>query len=554
MLRDSGTIRSSYDLCVVGAGPAGIILALEFSRKRPGSKILLIEFGDGKSRRNRLDESIENLNEKNHFGPYDCTNKGLGGSTATWGGRCVMYDPIDFVPHGLITEKECTWDTSFYDDTLRFVPIACDYFQCGDENFDLATQRNPLPAIADKFIEGEITSTKLEKWSLPTRFGPEYKRTLHASPEIDLMTGYQASGFEVASDGRITQLIAVASSGTQTLRIKAEHFVLTCGGQEATRLLLNNPEIFKTLEETPQSLGKFYQGHISGKISNILFYGNPDATEYGYSILKDKALTRRRFQFSSTFIQKEGLLNTAFWLDNLPVYDARHRNGVLSLIYLIMVTPGFRNRLLHAAMARTLTNDQVSDLPSHFLNVLYSLPSTLIKTTEIAFRRYIPRRKLPGLHLKSPRNLYALHFHAEQVPRTESRMYLSDNGEKLVIDYAYSEEEIACCIKAHHLLDEYLKKLNCGKLEFYHNDDRALAETIINHSKDGLHQIGTTRIAKNASQGVVDYDLKVFGTKNLYVCTSSVFPTSGQANPTFYLGVCAARLAEHLVHLTGSPT
>jgi len=45
---------------------------------------------------------------------------------------------------------------------------------------------------------------------------------------------------------------------------------------------------------------------------------------------------------------------------------------------------------------------------------------------------------------------------------------------------------------------------------------------------------------------VLDSDLKVWGTENLYVCSSSAFPTSGQANPTFFLGAFAARLAQHL--------
>jgi choline dehydrogenase-like flavoprotein len=65
-------------------------------------------------------------------------------------------------------------------------------------------------------------------------------------------------------------------------------------------------------------------------------------------------------------------------------------------------------------------------------------------------------------------------------------------------------------------------------------------------SKDGVHQVGTTRIARKAEDGVVDPDLRVWGTANLYVCSSSVFPTSGQANPTFLVGTLAIKLAQHL--------
>jgi choline dehydrogenase-like flavoprotein len=68
-------------------------------------------------------------------------------------------------------------------------------------------------------------------------------------------------------------------------------------------------------------------------------------------------------------------------------------------------------------------------------------------------------------------------------------------------------------------------------------------------SRDGIHQSGTTRISATSEQGVVDANLKVWGTKNIYVVSSSVFPTSSQANPTFLLGAFAARLANHLTKI-----
>ena len=70
-------------------------------------------------------------------------------------------------------------------------------------------------------------------------------------------------------------------------------------------------------------------------------------------------------------------------------------------------------------------------------------------------------------------------------------------------------------------------------------------------SKEGVHQSGTTRIADSPERGVVNRDLRVWGTKNLYVCSSSVLPTSGQANPTFFTGVLAVKLARHIENVEG---
>jgi choline dehydrogenase-like flavoprotein len=60
-------------------------------------------------------------------------------------------------------------------------------------------------------------------------------------------------------------------------------------------------------------------------------------------------------------------------------------------------------------------------------------------------------------------------------------------------------------------------------------------------------------MADTPENGVVDANLKLWGTNNIYVCSSSVFPTSGQANPTFLLGVFAVRLAAHLGSCTTRP-
>lgn len=62
----------------------------------------------------------------------------------------------------------------------------------------------------------------------------------------------------------------------------------------------------------------------------------------------------------------------------------------------------------------------------------------------------------------------------------------------------------------------------------------------------GAHPMGTTKMGLNEASGVVDSDLKVFGLSNLYVCSASVFPTGGYANPTYSIVNLALRLSYHL--------
>ena len=60
------------------------------------------------------------------------------------------------------------------------------------------------------------------------------------------------------------------------------------------------------------------------------------------------------------------------------------------------------------------------------------------------------------------------------------------------------------------------------------------------------HQVGTTRMSEGPTDGVVDPDCLVHGTRNLYVAGGSVMPTAGRANPTLTIVALTIRLADHL--------
>jgi glucose dehydrogenase len=60
------------------------------------------------------------------------------------------------------------------------------------------------------------------------------------------------------------------------------------------------------------------------------------------------------------------------------------------------------------------------------------------------------------------------------------------------------------------------------------------------------HIMGTTRMAKEASQGVVDREGRAFDHPNLFVVGSSIFPTSSTANPTSTVAALALRAADSI--------
>lgn len=88
-------------------------------------------------------------------------------------------------------------------------------------------------------------------------------------------------------------------------------------------------------------------------------------------------------------------------------------------------------------------------------------------------------------------------------------------------------------------------------LEPYIDPDSVIKPDMENFTNEewcpDLHPEGSTRMSYKRSDGVVDPNLRVFDTTNLFVTGSSTFPTSGYENPTFTLCALATRLADHLL-------
>lgn len=535
-----------FDLCIIGTGPAGIVTALEYTKLKPGNTVALIEYGLPETIKNPLDDSIEISDFTNHHPAYECTNKGFGGTGKTWGGRCVMYDDVDFIDRPA-TNNGCTWDLKLFEEVRQFLPQTAEYFECGEAKFSLnEINKFKDSHITDNFKDGNVTDDVVERWSMPTRFGARFREELTTRPGVMLFEGFEARTFGTPDiNGNIISVTIKDWNNGEEKTIKANKFVIAAGTQESTRLLLRNPSVFSRLASIPHALGKYYQSHVSGKIASVLFNGNPKHTEYGFLKDDEGIFLRRRFQFKADFLVKNNLLNTAIWLDNPLYHHPKHKSGPMSFMYMAMITPVLGKKLAPPAIAESITKGEVTDIWGHIWNILKGLPFSLSIPALIFYKRYMRKRKLPGVFLYSPENKYALHFHSEQVPYEKNRMFLANDGEKLIIDYTLTDIDVDSVIELHKELDKQLRDTNSGRLEYWYPQEE-LHSQIRKTSRDGIHQSGTTRIANTEAEGVVDRNLKVFGTNNLFVCSSSVFPTSGQANPTFFLGVFAVRLAQYL--------
>ncbi len=88
--------RGPYDCCIVGAGPAGIVLALDLAAR--GQRVLLCEGGGFE----RTDVSQAVYRSRVVGDPYRDLEfvrlRCFGGTSGYWGGVCRPLDAIDFEP------------------------------------------------------------------------------------------------------------------------------------------------------------------------------------------------------------------------------------------------------------------------------------------------------------------------------------------------------------------------------------------------------------------------------------------------------------------------
>ncbi|MGB2255269.1 MAG: GMC oxidoreductase, partial [Spongiibacter marinus] len=111
------------------------------------------------------------------------------------------------------------------------------------------------------------------------------------------------------------------------------------------------------------------------------------------------------------------------------------------------------------------------------------------------------------------------------------------------VDWKYTQQDVNSIKETLRLFSDDL--FNSGVGRFIYNEDDVELE-MMRYGAYGGHHIGTTRMGLDPKFSVVDKNCKVHSTSNLYISSSSVFPTSSQANPTLTIVALALRLACHL--------
>ncbi len=527
------------DVCVIGAGPVGISLALELSRR--GKTVLLLESGGAAVRQDLQLLSDAGIVDLRQHLPMDlAVQRRLGGASNLWGGRCVPMDALDFEPRTILNQS--TWPITATD-LEPFLPLACDYLGCGEPVFE-----SSIPTLNNS--RSDFRFDRIERWSCRPNLRTAYLKELQQSRGLTLCLLATAVGFKFDRDGS-ARLVQLRGPGNVYAEVRARQFVLAAGGLESTRLLLAaQKEAPNRFGGQDGPLGRYYMGHLDGSVANIVIHS--PVLDQGLDYYNDESgvCVRRRFWPTPELQRRLGLTNVTLRPEFPPMHDPSHGNGVLSLAYLGLSIPQLGRLVVAETIRQRHLGNRVVQRAPHWQNIARDFPHVASFFPRYIYRRYIAHSRAHGFFERCPGRRYSLQYHAEHLPHRDSRVTLSDERDafglpRLLIDFRFTSADAEPLIRTHESFADWLAATGLGTL-YWSVPPAERVGHILNQSKDGRHQIGTTRMAQTQKTGVVDKDCCVFGAHNLFVAGTSIFCSSSQANPTLTAVALAMRLAHKL--------
>lgn len=497
------------DICIIGAGPAGITIASELADT--SMRVCLVESGGPDPL-----HSVEELNVAEQVGlPVDLAKfrrHAFGGASNWWGGRRGRWfrlkpmDPIDFASRPWIPNSGWPFE---HHELAPYLERASEILN-GSGDFSLDAHRDHL---VPEFHNKELRTSIFQR-SRPVRFGRHYRALLAGSTNVRVYFHGRITEIEEASSSPVVRYVHLAAYSGRTHRIAAKYFVLACGGLENPRLLLvSKRKAAAGIGNEHDLVGRFYMQHPKGLHGVAILKRKPlRGPLYTGGYLVDDIKMCGAVSFSDELQRKEKLLNHCIVFYPIFALAETHAPEAYWALY----------RMLHG------------------LN--HNSRHEFLRFAGVA--TFLLKRAVKDLRLYT---IFRVFNQMEQIPLPESRLDLSDHKDRFGVNQLRTDWRIDCrekesLCRLHRLVQEKLALQQAGSLES-ELDPLADAWPIV---RDSAHHLGTTRMHADPKRGVTDPNGRVHSVRNLYVSGGSVFPTSGHANPTLTIVALAVRLADHL--------
>lgn len=536
------------DVCIVGAGAAGIATALEFI----GSPMQVLVLESGGMKAEKATQSLYEgsvADEHLHTLPHRYRERRFGGTTTNWGGRCMPLDPIDFEKRDYMPHSGWPIDRSALDE---FYPKANALLEAGEFNYSAkASFKKPLRPVINNFQSDDFTLDGLERFSCPTNLGTRHHDKLEAAKNIRVLLHANLTAIDLTESGGHVTGLQVRSLTGRSVTVRPKQVVLATGGLETTRILLASaagPKGGPGIGNRNDLVGRFYMCHLAGTIGALKVKEPHKNIFHGYDVSHEGIYCRRRIVLTEAAQRRLRVGNFIGRIHHPRITDPAHKTPVLSALQLgkILIPYEYSKRLHDTGDAG------FGFYFRHAMNVA-SGPHEVAGFAWHMFRdRYMAERKFPSIIVESRAGEYSLDFHAEQEPNPDSRLTLTSDRDalgipRLHVDWRYTAGDVNTVSRALGAFNDAVHNGNIGQFDY---DPKDVETEVTRYGAYGGHHIGTTRMGTDPSASVVDPNCRVHDVDNLHIASAAVFPTSSQANPTLTVVALAMRLATRLKTIT----
>jgi choline dehydrogenase-like flavoprotein len=558
------------DICIVGAGPAGLTLVRELLGQ--SLQICVLESG-GLQPPDPATAALGDPEILGDFQPndspttwwYDRDERGdlqqvargsrhrqFGGNSNVWGInlpsneyglRLMPFAAADFEARSHIPYSGWAFDRNhldpYYERAHKLLQIgACQYDAKDWTDAD-------SPALP---LQGDRLTNKVFQFCRRTVFYQDCRQLLEKARNVTTYLHANVMALETDELGQTVQRVKVASLEGKSFWIDAKIVILATGGLEnAQLLLLSNQVQPKGLGNDQDLVGRFFMDHP-------LIYGGriiPNSSQI----------------FNQTAFYDLRQVKDAMIMGHLAIGDEALRQGATNLATILYPRhKDFRFGKGLTALKAMLTFNRLQQPPYQFLNyageAIAHLDELTVELTKRVsrqvFRKLTKRVKPVQAHFPSggwsyrqanpakDYQVFEVIHQTEQLPHPDNRVMLSSQRDalgrpRIAVQTRWRDADLEGIRKGQTILAEEFAKTGLGVFQPEWNGDRPF--TIY---AGAAHHMGTTRMSVDPKLGVVDEQCRVHSVNNLYVAGSSVFPTGGYANPTLTIVALSIRLADRI--------